>query len=260
MHILIVEDDIRLAQALGEILKDNGYGVDLVHDGPSGLDYGESGIYDVIILDVMLPRMSGFDVVAELRRRKVVTPVLMLTARDAVPEKITGLDSGADDYMTKPFAPAELLAHLRALTRRQGEVVFETVEFADIVLNLESFDLSRGMKAIHLGLKEFSILKILMLNPNQVISKETLIAKVWGVESSAEDNNVEAYISFLRKKLTFVGSSASIETLRKAGYRLVAGEGAEKGSAETTDMDARGAKPDAGSETDRRPAGSKVAS
>lgn len=225
MQILVVEDDARLAAALGHILEENGYGVDLVHDGASGLDYGESDIYDVIILDVMLPKMNGFDVVAELRRRKVITPVLMLTARDAIPEKITGLDSGADDYMTKPFSPAELLAHLRALTRRQGEIVFETVEFADISLNLESFDLSCSKKTIHLGLKEFSILKILMLNPNQVISKETLIAKVWGIESSAEDNNVEAYISFLRKKLKFLGSRAVIETLRKAGYRLVAESG-----------------------------------
>ncbi|MEG0503640.1 MAG: response regulator transcription factor, partial [Raoultibacter sp.] len=220
MQILVVEDDIRLAQALGHILEENNYQVDLVGNGELGLDYGETGIYDVIILDVMLPKMNGFDVVAELRRRKVTTPVLMLTARDAVPEKITGLDSGADDYMTKPFSPAELLAHLRALTRRQGEVVFETVAFEDIVLNLESFDLSCGKKTIHLGLKEFSILKILMINPTQVISKETLIAKVWGVESSAEDNNVEAYISFLRKKLKFVGSRVIIETLRKAGYRL----------------------------------------
>ena len=226
MQILVVEDDMRLAAALGHILEENGYGVDLVHDGATGLEWGESSIYDIVILDVMMPKMNGFDVVAELRRRKVTTPVLMLTARDAIPEKITGLDSGADDYMTKPFSPAELLAHLRALTRRQGEVVFETVEFADIALNLESFDLACKKKTIHLGLKEFSICKILMLNPNQVISKETLISKVWGIESSAEDNNVETYISFLRKKLKFLGSSASIETLRKAGYRLRAEVGA----------------------------------
>lgn len=230
MQILVVEDDMRLAAALGHILEENGYGVDLVHDGATGLEWGESSIYDIVILDVMLPKMNGFDVVAELRRRKVTTPVLMLTARDAIPEKITGLDSGADDYMTKPFSPAELLAHLRALTRRQGEVVFETVEFADIALNLESFDLACKKKTIHLGLKEFSICKILMLNPNQVISKETLISKVWDIESSAEDNNVEAYISFLRKKLKFLGSSASIETLRKAGYRLTAEVGANGSS------------------------------
>jgi len=220
MQVLVVEDDIRLAEALAHILKENHYLVDVVHDGAEGLAYAESDIYDVVILDVMLPRMDGFQVVAELRRRKITTPVLMLTAKDAVPDKIVGLDSGADDYMTKPFAPGELLARLRSLTRRQGEVIFESLEFGDIKLSLESCDLSCGQKSIHLGFKEFSILKILMSNSSQVISKETLIAKVWGIESSAEDNNVEAYISFLRKKLAFVGSKVQITTLRKVGYRL----------------------------------------
>lgn len=222
MRVLIVEDDVRLAQALAHILKENGYGVDVVHDGVDGLSYAESGLYDVIVLDVMLPKRDGFSVVAELRRAGVNTPVLLLTARDAVPDKITGLDSGADDYMTKPFAPAELLAHLRALTRRQGDVMFETLHAGDLTLNLESFDLARGTKAIHLSYKEFSLAKVLMANPGQVVSKELLIAKVWGIESSAEDNNVEAYVSFLRKKMRFLGSTAHIETLRKAGYRFVA--------------------------------------
>ena len=222
MQILIVEDDMRLEQALGHILEENGYMVDAVHDGASGLAYAQSGIYDVVILDVMLPKMNGFDVVAELRRSGVSTPVLMLTARDSVPDKIAGLDSGADDYMTKPFSPAELLAHLRALTRRQGEVVFEKLTAGDLTLNLESFNLSCGEKSIHLSYKEFSLAKVLMSNCGQVVSKETLLAKVWGVDSSAEDNNVEAYISFLRKKMRFLGSKAHIETLRKAGYRLAA--------------------------------------
>lgn len=220
MQILIVEDDVRLAQALAHILKENHYGVDVVHNGADGLAYAESGIYDVVILDVMLPKMDGFTVVAELRRKSVSTPVLLLTARDAVPDKITGLDSGADDYMTKPFSPAELLAHLRALTRRQGEVVFETLAAGDLSLNLESFDLACGAKSIHLSFKEFSLARVLMANPGQVVSKDLLIEKVWGIESSAEDNNVEAYVSFLRKKLAFLGSSCRIETLRKAGYRF----------------------------------------
>ena len=224
MQVLIVEDDVRLAQAVGKILEENNYQVDLVHDGQSGLDYAESGIYDVVILDVMLPKMDGFEVSKELRRKNVETPVLMLTARGAIPDKIEGLDSGADDYMTKPFSPAELLAHLRALTRRQGQVVFETLEFADLNLNLESHDLSCGSKSINLSFKEFSIINILMANKGQTISKDVLISKVWGVESSAVDNNVEAYISFLRKKLKFLGSKAQIETLRKVGYRLVAGD------------------------------------
>lgn len=220
MQILIVEDDVRLSKALQQILRDNGYQVDAVYDGADGLSYGESGIYDVIILDVMLPKMNGFDVVAHLRRAKVSTPVLLLTARSEVPDKIKGLDSGADDYMTKPFAPAELLAHLRALTRRQGEVVFERITAGDLELDLENQDLSRGDKTIHLSHKEFQLMNVLMANKNQAVTKETLISKVWGYESTAEDNNVEAYISFLRKKIKFLGSSMKIETLRKLGYRL----------------------------------------
>ena len=220
MQVLIVEDDIRLAQALGQILEENHYQVDLVHDGDQGLAYAESGGYDVIILDVMLPRKSGLEVVAELRRANVATPVLMLTARTTVQDKITGLDSGADDYMTKPFSPAELLAHLRALTRRQGQVVFEKIDFGDISLNLESHDLSCGSKSINLSYKEFSIANILISSKGQIVSKDMLISKVWGVESSAVDNNVEAYISFLRKNLKFLGSNTQIETVRKVGYRL----------------------------------------
>lgn len=220
MQVLIVEDDIRLAQALGQILEENHYQVDLVHDGDQGLAYAESGSYDVIILDVMLPRKSGLEVVAELRRANVATPVLMLTARTTAQDKITGLDSGADDYMTKPFSPAELLAHLRALTRRQGQVVFEKIDFGDISLNLESHDLSCGSKSINLSYKEFSIANILISSEGQIVSKDMLISKVWGVESSAVDNNVEAYISFLRKKLKFLGSNTQIETVRKVGYRL----------------------------------------
>lgn len=220
MQVLIVEDDIRLAQALGQILEENHYQVDLVHDGDQGLAYAESGGYDVIILDVMLPRKSGLEVVADLRRANVATPVLMLTARTTVQDKITGLDSGADDYMTKPFSPAELLAHLRALTRRQGQVVFEKIDFGDISLNLESHDLSCESKSINLSYKEFSIANILISSKGQIVSKDMLISKVWGVESSAVDNNVEAYISFLRKKLKFLGSNTQIETVRKVGYRL----------------------------------------
>jgi DNA-binding response OmpR family regulator len=148
----------------------------------------------------------------------------MLTARSQIPDKIEGLDSGADDYMTKPFSPAEMLAHLRALTRRTGQVVFETLRVDDLELNLESHDLSREGKSINLSFKEFSIMNILMTNKGQIVSNETLISKVWGIESSAVDNNVEAYRSFLRKKLKFLGSTAQIETIRKVGYRLISAE------------------------------------
>ena len=205
MQVLIVEDDIRLAQALGQILKENHYQVDLVHDGDQGFAYAESRGYDVIILDVMLPRKSGLEVV---------------TARTTVQDKITGLDSGADDYVTKPFSPAELLAHLRALTRRQGQIVFEKIDFGDISLNLESHDLSCGSKSINLSYKEFSIANILISSKGQIVSKDMLISKVWGVESSAVDNNVEAYISFLRKKLTYLCSQMRIACIRNVGYRL----------------------------------------
>lgn len=224
MQILIVEDDKKLALALKQILIEADYQVDAVHDGQSGLDYALSGIYDVIILDAMLPKMDGFTVAKELRRAQISTPILLLTARDAIRDKITGLDSGADDYMTKPFSPAELLAHLRALLRRQGQVVFETLTFEDVTLNLESHDLICGENSIHLGFKEFSLARIFLSNPTQVITKEQLIAKVWGVDSSAMDNNVEAYVSFLRKKLRFLGSRVGVESLRKTGYRLTVKE------------------------------------
>ncbi len=224
MQTLIIEDDRRLSDALVRILEENGWRTDAVYDGQSGLDYALCGTYDVIICDLMLPKKDGYAVVSELRRANVSTPLLMLTARGATGDKIEGYDSGADDYMTKPFSPAELLAHLRALTRRQGQVIFENVEFGDLALNLESHDLSCGGKTINLSYKEFSIAQLFMSNPRQVISKETLIAKVWGVESTAVDNNVEAYISFLRKKMRFLGSTLQIETIRKTGYRLCEGQ------------------------------------
>ena len=220
MQILIAEDDERLAAALEKILKDNGYDIDVVHDGKEGLAYATAGQYDVIILDVMMPKMDGFETTREIRRAGISTPIMLLTARDATADKITGFDSGADDYMTKPFSPAELMAHLRALTRRQGEVQFERLKAGDLDLDLESYELSCGSKSIQLSFKEFSILKILMSNPGAVVSKETLIDKAWGTASSAGDNNVEAYISFLRKKLAHLDSKSKIETIRRAGYRL----------------------------------------
>lgn len=221
MKILVVEDNEHLNDALCRILEENGYDVEPTYDGKTGLNFGLQGGFDIIIMDVMMPEMNGFEVVQALRKEGVSTPILMLTARDSVPDKITGFDSGADDYMTKPFSPQELLAHLRALLRRQGtEIAVEGCKAFDLDLNLESYDLTCNGKTIHLSLKEFEITKILMQNKEHVISKETLIDKVWGEGSSAEDNNVEAYVSMVRKKLKFLGSKVQIETLRKAGYRL----------------------------------------
>ncbi len=222
MQILIVEDEERLADALGQILTEAKYMVDIVHDGNLGLLYSTSGIYDVIILDVMLPGKSGFEISRALRDRKISTPVLMLTAKDDISSKVAGLDSGADDYMTKPFEPEELLARIRALSRRHGDVILDELSFADLRLQLLTGQLCCGTKSLHLGYKEFEILKILMSNQKIIISKDTLLSKVWGNDSRAEDNNVEAYISFLRKKLLYLGSQASINTIRKVGYRLEA--------------------------------------
>ena len=220
MQILIVEDERNLALALGQIMAEAGYFADTAHNGEDGLRYGMCGLYDVIILDIMLPGKNGFEVVKELRDRQITTTVIMLTALDDVKDKISGLDSGADDYMTKPFVPEELLARIRALARRQGGLLPEELIFFDLVLNLSSRELSCGSKSIHLGHKEFEILKILMSNPGNISSKETFLTKVWEGSPSAEGNNVEAYISFLRKKLSYLGSHAEITTVRKVGYRL----------------------------------------
>ncbi len=220
MRVLIVEDEKRIADALGRMMKDNKYSCDVVYDGLDGYLYAESEIYDVIVLDIMLPKLSGIEIVKKLRANKIKTPVLLLTARDSVQDIVTGLDSGADDYLTKPFTKEELLARIRALTRRQGEIIINELAFGDVVLNLSSYTLICGEKSIHLGFKEFEILKLLMSNPKIVVQKEDIITKVWGYDSDAEDNNVEVYISFIRKKLAFVGSKVSIGTVRKIGYHL----------------------------------------
>lgn len=220
MRILIVEDEVRLAEALGQIMAEQRYLADLTYNGPDGLEYGLTGQYDVIVLDVMLPGMDGMEVARQLRQAKVSTPILMLTARDEVPDKVHGLDCGADDYMTKPFASDELLARIRALSRRQGEVQAEVVAFSDLALNLSSRTLSRGEKSVRLGYKEFEVLRLLVAYPRMVVPKEEIITKVWGAESDAEDNNVEVYVSFLRKKLVFLDSNVTIRTVRKVGYYL----------------------------------------
>ena len=225
MKILVVEDELRLAEALSQIMQEQKYQVDVANDGNDGLDYALYGDYDVIVLDVMLPGKDGFEVVRALRAAKVQTPVIMLTARDDVRDKIRGLDKGADDYMTKPFVPEELLARIRALSRRQGEVLLEEISMEDLTLSLSTNDLLCGAKSIHLAFKEFEIMKILLSNQKAIVSKDMLISKVWGDDSDAEDNNVEAYISFLRKKLSFLGSRVQISTIRKVGYRLESGNG-----------------------------------
>ena len=220
MKILVVEDEKRLAEALCQILMEEKYMVDTVADGAEGLHYAAGGSYDAVILDVMLPLMNGFEVVKKLRESKISTPVLMLTAKDEIYDKVHGLDCGADDYMTKPFSPDELLARLRALLRRQGEIILDELAYSDLTLSISTNTLHCGAKSVHLGFKEFEILRILMTYPNMITPKEDLISKVWGAESGAEDNNVEAYISFLRKKFFFLRSKVGVQTIRKVGYRL----------------------------------------
>ena len=176
--------------------------------------------YDIVVLDVMLPKKDGFEVVRQLREVNQSVPVLMLTARDDVTDKVLGLDCGADDYMTKPFSPEELLARIRALSRRQGDVLLEDIHWADLTLKLSSRTLHCEAKSVSLGFKEFEVLKLLLANPNGIVSKAELLVKVWGSDSNAEDNNVEAYISFLRKKFFYLGSHAGIGTVRKVGYHL----------------------------------------
>lgn len=220
MDILVVEDEERLADALGHILEDAGYHVDVVYDGEDAFEYGLNTLYDAILLDVMLPKRNGYDVARDLRRNGINTPIIMLTARSTKEDIIQGLDNGADDYVTKPFEPDELLARVRAVTRRQGDVVLNELRFGDIELNLSSRELSCGPKSVNLSQKEFDVIQMLMANSGQIITKDMLIAKIWGVESDAVDNNVEAYISFLRKKMSYLESRVTIITIRKLGYRL----------------------------------------
>ena len=220
MRILIVEDETRLAETLRQLMEDQRYQADMVGDGADGVDYGLTGQYDLIILDVMLPKVDGFEVARRLRSAHISTPILMLTARDDISDKIGGLDCGADDYMTKPFDSGELMARVRALTRRQGEVLGDVLKVGDLSLECSSRLLRVGERSVRLGFKEFEVMRLLMVNSRAVVSKETLIAKIWGLDSEAEDNNVEVYISFLRKKLAYLGSRLAISTVRKVGYYL----------------------------------------
>ena len=221
MRILVVEDEVRLASTLKDLLEMDGYAADVCHDGESGLDNALSGIYDVMILDVMLPRLDGFTVLRRLRASGNATPVLMLTARSEVTDRIEGLDCGADYYLTKPFEPRELLACIRALTRRQPELRnTDRLEYGDLTLDKSAFTLSCGSRNVRLSRKEFDMMELLMLNRNVVLTKESLLVKIWGYESDAEDNNVEVYISFLRKKLDHLHSRVKIRTIRMVGYLL----------------------------------------
>ena len=225
MRVLIVEDEVRLGDTLRDLLEMEGFSADVRRDGESGLDEALSGIYDVVILDVMLPKLDGFAVLRRLRGEGNAVPVLLLTARSEVSDKVEGLDCGADYYLTKPFEPRELLACVRALTRRQPELRSgDALSCGDLLLDRSAFTLSCGERSVRLSRKEFDIMELLMRNRRQILAKETLLLKVWGYESDAEDNNVEVYISFLRKKLSHLRSQVKIRTIRMVGYCLEGGE------------------------------------
>ena len=221
MKLLLIEDELQLSDALSQLLHKNKYSVDAVYDGEDGLNYALSGIYDLIILDIMLPKLNGVDVLKELRKNNISTPVLLLTAKGEITDRVTGLDAGADDYLVKPFDANELLARLRALSRRKTEIINDNaLSFGDLTLNLSNYDLKTSSESIRLTLKEFDILKYFMERPNLIVTKDDLITKVWGFDSEAEYNNIEVYISFLRKKLTYLKSNSKISTLRGIGYKL----------------------------------------
>lgn len=220
MRILLAEDEVELSKALVAIMKHNNYSVDAVYNGIDAYDWACGGNYDGIILDVMMPGMDGISVLKKLRERRINTPVLILTAKSELEDKITGLDAGADDYLSKPFQTGELLARIRAMTRRRSEYVPGVLSFGNITLNRAAYELECESESIRLGNKEFQMMEMLLSNPGRLISTEQFMEKIWGFDSEAEINVVWVYISYLRKKLASIGSNVQIKAARGVGYTL----------------------------------------
>ncbi len=221
MRLLLVEDEKELSRALVKMLEKEGYEMEAVYDGLDGYTYGMTGIYDLIILDVMMPKMNGFEVLSKLRSKKIETPILMLTALADEHDKITGLDYGADDYVAKPFSFEELAARIRALLRRRGKLVSDNkLHCGNATLDLTSYTLSTEKGSLTLTGKEFEIARYFFEYPNFVAAKEELISKVWGLDDEFESNNLEVFISFLRKKLQHLGTDFTIEAVRGVGYKI----------------------------------------
>ena len=220
MRLLFAEDEKSLSRAITAILKKNHYEVDAVYDGEEALAYLECGTYDGAILDIMMPKKDGLTVLKEIRRQGINTPVLMLTTKAEIDDRVLGLDSGANDYLTKPFAAPELLARIRAMTRTQMTQNTSSLSFGNLSLNQTSFELSSPSGSYQLTNKEFQLLELLMANPGQVISSDRLFEKIWGYESDADPSVIWVYISYLRKKLTALNASVRIRAIRNAGYRL----------------------------------------
>lgn len=219
MKILIIEDEKILADSIKSLLESKGFEAEAVYDGETGKDYAELGVYDLLILDVMMPKMNGFEVARTVRKNRCSTPILMLTAKSLLEDRIEGLNAGADYYLTKPFDSRELLACINALLRRQGGQVDEMV-FGNTVLDLSSSTLICGGKEIRLSAREFDVMRALFSAKKRNLSKETILAKVWGYDSNAVENHVEVYVGFLRKKLASIGSNVKIESIRRLGYHL----------------------------------------
>jgi two-component system response regulator ArlR len=220
MRILLAEDEKELSNALVAILKHNNYSVDPVYDGADALDYGLTENYDIIILDIMMPKMSGLTVLERLREKGIKTPILILTAKAEIEDKILGLDLGADDYLSKPFAMGELLARVRAMGRRKSEFTPNLITVGNISLNIENNELSNETLSIRLGNKEFQMLEMLMNNPKRLISTEQFMERIWGYGAEAEINVVWVYISYLRKKLASIDANVKIKAVRGVGYTL----------------------------------------
>lgn len=222
MRLLLVEDEVRMAQALCELLRLEKYQVDHMDNGLDGLDAIVSNIYDIVILDVMLPGMNGYEIAKKVRSKGITTPILMLTAKAELDDKVTGLDCGADDYLTKPFMTKELLARLRALGRRALGTPDGTLSYGDITLDTGTVTLSciTNGQSVRLSEKECRILEYFIANSGQILTREQLAVKIWGFESEAEYNNVEVYMSFTRKKLAFIEAKTEIKAVRGVGYEL----------------------------------------
>ena len=220
MRILVIEDEKRLAGTLADIIPRGNDIADISYDGESGLDNALSGIYDAIVLDVMLPKLNGFEVLRRLREAQIKTPVLMLTAKSELEDRVAGLDLGADYYLTKPFEVEEFSACLRSVLRRSSGIIPDILTFGDLSLNPAISEIQSGDRSVRLSFKELAIMRLLVMNGTRIVPKETILLKVWGYDSEAEDNNVEAYISFLRKKLQFLQSNVNIMVVRRVGYHL----------------------------------------
>lgn len=220
MRLLLAEDEKELSNALCAILKHNNYSVDAVYDGADAYAYGRMGDYDGIILDIMMPKMNGIEVLKKLRAEGIVSPVLILTAKSETDDKIVGLDAGADDYLTKPFSMGELLARIRAMTRRKADFAPNLLEMGNTRLSRETFDLTGPDGTLRLSSKEFQLLEMMMMNKSQLISTERFMEKIWGYDSDAEINVVWVYISYLRKKLAQIGADIEIRATRGVGYSL----------------------------------------